>query len=289
MSLKALEDLVLPLRHHVSRAIELPEATYVLDLSSRQNDPIRQFKHLHQMCLMHAEAFALANQIKLVSLIDGYLHLSQNLHPLGPYMFARSMVELSAFIFYISSKAQTIFHMSDHQWKTKGEEFFELIVRARFGTSDPQLRQFFQEQGMPSHLVKPFRAGANINALDNSGFPVKEIYAKLCDFVHHNLSSQITSSPGFRIDSTAYAEGGGRIHLSARGPVTRYEYPVPSKGEKAIRETVVCVIDTAKIMIKHLNAMPRTPFGEAKIKEITGSNVGFTIHMPGLGDNDAGI
>lgn len=284
MSLQSLEDLALPLREYVKRAIEFPEPALKLDLASRKNDPVRQFKHLHQMCTIHGESFAVANQIKQVALIDGYLLVSRNLHPLGPYLFARSLLELSAFICDLASRAREIYVKPDKQWLSKGEEFFALIMRARYATSDPKLRKSLEESGVPNHLLKPFNVMHSLAALESSedGGQFDGVYAKLCDFVHHNLSSQVTSSPGSRQDVMALSQGGGAILMNKPSPVTRYEYPVPSKGEKAVRETLDDVVNSVKVMVKNLNSMPLTPFGEEQIEMMTGSKVGFTKRRPEL-------
>jgi hypothetical protein len=50
-------------------------------------------------------------------------------------------------------------------------------------------------------------------------------------------------------------------------PISRYEYPVPSKAEKAQSETVEIVDASLKICVDAVNRMPRSPYGEDQVEK----------------------
>lgn len=236
------------------------------------------------MCLLHAENFAQAHQIKLVSLLDGYQAVAKAENTLGPYLFARSILELTAFVYEVSARLTEIAAKPEANWKGKGEEFFTMIVRARFATTDPKKRQALESAGCPARLLKPLNVMKCISTLltdPEATGALSEQYEKLCDFVHHNLSSQVTSSPGFRVGDMAHSAGGGAIVMTKQAPITRYEYPVARKAALAIEETLPTVIKCVEICVKHLNKMPRTPFSVDQLREKTGSALGITTLVPG--------
>ena len=51
--------------------VEGPEPAPRLGLEARAGQPLRQFKHLHQMCLGHAQYFEFSAALKLLALPDG--------------------------------------------------------------------------------------------------------------------------------------------------------------------------------------------------------------------------
>jgi hypothetical protein len=58
MTLDGLDRASAPLRAYIISPIEFPEPAQKLDMASRQGAPDRQFKYLHQMCLLHASNFS---------------------------------------------------------------------------------------------------------------------------------------------------------------------------------------------------------------------------------------
>jgi hypothetical protein len=284
MTLDDLDQICAPLRAYIAAAIEFPEPAQKLDMASREGAPDRQFKHLHQMCLFHSSNFTRANQIKIVALLDGYKAVIAADNPIGPYLFARSVLELSAFICDVSARLREIAAKPDANWRAKGEEFFSMIVRARFATTDPKKRQALEAAGMPSRLLKPINvmeSVAKLLAQPGAADVLRDQYDKLCDFVHHNLSSQVTSSPGFRMGDVAHSTGGGALVMMKGGPITRYEYPVPHKPKLAVEETLPIVMKCVEVCVEHLNRIPETPFSAELLRERTGSSIGLTTLIPG--------
>jgi hypothetical protein len=283
MTLDDLEGRIEPLRRYITAPIEFPEPALKLDLEGRAGDERRQFKHLHQMCLNHALNLSRALQIKVVALTDGYLDTARAHNPIGPYLFARALLELSAFIFDVSGRLRNIHNKPDNAWRNKGEEFFALVARARFGTSDPDIRKQMIAHGVSQKLLEPLHIKHSINALSQSekGKALAARYDSFCDFVHHNVSSHMQSSPGFRMGDSAHSAGGGAIVLMTQAPITRYEYPVPVKVQKAIKDTLGPVVEAVAVCVDSLNLFPHTPFSEELLIKFTGTPLGVTQLIPG--------
>lgn len=276
--LQGLRSIATDLLTSLPIPLRLPEVAVVLDLATRRHDDRRQFKYLHEMNLLHSENFVIANQVKLVSLLDGYLSLSDLRHPLGPYLFARTILELAAFLHEVAMRLRTIVLKPENQWQTKGEEFFALIVRARFATTHPVKRDALIKEGVSEKHLKPINVMKSLEELEKDtqfGRLVAE-YAKLCDFVHHNLSSHFSGSEGFVIGRTARSAGGGGILTKESGPISVYEYPLESKGMLAVDETIEVTQDSVKACVNALNHLPRTPFSAEQLVQTTGSSLGIT-------------
>ena len=277
MKIRDLDKLADTVREQVAQAIELPEPAMRLDMSSREGNSERQFKYLHQMCTLHSEHFAQAHKVKCTLLTDGYRTVAEAENPLGPYLFARAIFELSAFTHDVSRRLREIMHKPEANWRSNGEEFFSLVVRARFATSDPSKRQALEEAGAPAKLLKPINITESIRTLlaTEEGASLHGEYDKLCDFVHHNLSSQLVSSAGVRIGDSAYAAGGGSVRMLKPAPITRYEYPLATKAAQAIAETLPTVLKCTEIFVQSINQMPLTPFTEHQLRTRIGSPIGF--------------
>ena len=277
MNIEDLELLVKPFRDFVSEGIEFPDPFIKLDMASRGNDKTRQFKHLHQMCSGHCMNFAHANQIKLVALADGYIANAKLKSSIGIYMFSRSILELAAFQHDVTERLTKIAAKPEEDWRPKGEQFFGVIVRARYGTSNPEISKSLKDAGAAKKHLDPINVMESLRKLFGSkiGRELKGEYDVLCDYVHHNLSSNYTSSPGSREGDVAFSGGGGRFHTKQMGSITRYEYPVPIKAEEAKNETIQSVKKSLEIFVKSINAMPHTPYSDEQIEKITGTKFGF--------------
>jgi hypothetical protein len=126
-------------------------------------------------------------------------------------------------------------------WRARAEQFFAVVVRARFATSDPELRLLLEREGLSPKHTKPLSIMEAINSLSRKeGFGgIRSQYDRLSDFVHHNLSSQVTVTAGvFNSTVARHHRSGGAILTPRSGPVVRYQYPVPYKAYRAIEETI---------------------------------------------------
>jgi len=178
--------------------IEFPEPNFRLGLAERAGQPTRQFKHLHQMCMGHVEHLAISGEIKLLSLIDGYLMAATSGVVIGPFLFARTIVEQCAFMNELNRRLLEIARKPQKNWMSKGEEFFSVVVRFRFATGDKKLQKNMEAEGFPKKLLKPVNVMTCIDSLASNPAlnTLGESYDKFCDFVHHNCQSHYTASSG---------------------------------------------------------------------------------------------
>jgi hypothetical protein len=129
--------------------LELPAPDVVLELGSRRGDDRRIAAHLHQMCVLHQANYAQGIKIKHLYLVEAFLQLVASENPLALHAMVRSMFELSAFTHEVQSRlAETTRACTDTTWKPMGEKFFGIIVRARFGTTNPEHRTLLLGQGI---------------------------------------------------------------------------------------------------------------------------------------------
>ena len=281
-----LEKIVVQMRDLASGVIEYPEPDFKLDLKSRAEDSTYQFKHMHRMSTLQREHFVRSNQIKLIYLIEGYILLCKDKNVLGPYLFARTILELCAFLNNVCGRLKKIKERKESDWKPKGIEFFSLLVRARYGTSYSKLNKQLVEMGLPKKILKPLNIMHSLSVLyeNPEAKSLDGKYDMLCDFVHHNLSSQVSSSSGFRTGSVSHSSEGAMLLTMQDGPITRYEYPVVAKAEKAIEQTLDLVIDAVIICLTCFKTTPHTPYSETQLLEFTGSKSGFSC-FPGYSNN----
>lgn len=271
------------LKVQVEAPIEFPEPALRLEMESRNSDPVRIFKYLQQMCLLHTQGFISANQIKLVYVVDAYIQMVDSANPIGVYACARGLLEFNAFLFDVTKRLLAVSEGDAKHWRSRGEEYFGLIVRARFGTSDPSKAELLSSSGISKKHLKPFHISEAIKELsrESSFLDVALHYDLLCDFVHHNLSSQTVSNVGSFVSDTARSSGGGEILLKTPGPITRYQYPANSKAVKAIEETATIALRNVEGSIRWVNRCPESLFQRREIRNMTGTDFGL-VEIPGL-------
>lgn len=284
MDLNSIEESIREARQEVYSGIELPEPALKLDMAARGGDKLRQFKYLHQMCTLHVENFVASNQIKTVALVDGFLENARLESTLGMYLFTRSLLELAAFLHDVNERLTSVTAEPEQKWRPKGEQFFGIILRARFGTSNSELVKRLKEAGASKKHIEPFNIMQSLNKLIASadGNSLAGKYDQLCDYVHHNLSSHYTSSLGSRRGESAHSEVGGAILLMKDSAISRYKYPAPNKAKKAQSDTVEVVDASLRLCTRELNRMPRTPYGEKQLKKMTGSSIGLALLPAGM-------
>ena len=257
--------------------VELPEPNQRLGLHERAGQPKRQFKHLHQMCMLHVENLAISGQIKLLALLDGYLSAVATEAVLGQYLFARSLLEQCAFTIEIQRRLAAVSNKPEANWLSKGQQFFSLVIRFRFATGDKEHQRVLELHGIPRKLLKPVNVTNYINQL--AAMPeiahFVPLYDKLCDYVHHNSRSHFTTSSGSFVGRVAshYASGGA-IVSNKPGPISRYLYPTPSKAKEAFDDTIDAVLLGAKTVNSNLDRLHRSPYSEQQIKQMTGNELG---------------
>ncbi|HEX2541077.1 MAG TPA: hypothetical protein VHM00_08335 [Caldimonas sp.] len=279
-TLAEVELLAGELRQHFVAPMELPEPSTRLGLSERAGQPVRQFKHLHQMCLGHVENLALSSQIKLLALLDGYIDCATKGATLGLYLFARTIVEQCAFANEVRRRLLEVSNKPAGNWMPKGEEFFGLAVRFRFATGNKELQKQLEALGFPQKLLKPVNVMNCVASLlaNPSTAELAPFYDKLCDFVHHNGPSHYTASSGYFVGSAAvHHSSGGAVLTKTPGPISRYEYPAANKAQTALDDTVQGVSLAARECLKLTSETPRSPFPTSQIKEMTGNELGMVF------------
>lgn len=272
-----LRDTAVRLGKYVERPFEFPQPSLKLDVRSRAPDKRRMVKHISQMCTGHVVIFVRSTQIKQVCLLDAYLAMVDAKNPVGVYAVARSCLELNAFMHEVSQRLVEAAARDEAGFQERGETFFSTIVRARFASSDPLSRKQLSEAGAPTSALKPINVMACIEGLLNvNGMSdARSRYDALCDFVHHNFSSNNMAIENTRLDTVARSLGGGEVRTTSRGAVTRFRYPPVGSGQAAIDATVAGVVRDQAATIAWLNRCPECPYTSAELVEWTGSRLGF--------------
>lgn len=273
--IRRLRTRALPM---ASTPIEWPEGPFMLSLEARRGSRVRQFKHIHQSCLLHTENFRAACVIKQVYLLDGYLAMAEAANPYGVYSFARQMLENSGHLYRITSELQAAREMAADKWLDGGQKFFGIIVRAAFGTSQAQHQEALQGAGLSSAGAKSMSSGESMKMLAKAPDheDAWERYSVLCDFVHHNLGSKTLANQGTRVGGVAVSAFGGMKVLPQDGAITRYQYPSPVKGELAIAETADGFVADSRDCVKWVNEMPPSPYSRRQVMQFTGTELGLT-------------
>ena len=170
----------------------------------------------------------------------------------------------------------------EEKWRPKGEQFFGLMIRARFSTSNPKIRDHLKNCGVSRRYLDPFNIMHSISKLEKKISTLNGKYDFLCDYVHHNGSSNYTSSPGFKVGRSASSVGGGGIITKKNAAITRYEYPVPNKTEKAVEDTIDIVLKCLEVSLSSINDIPYSPYSENQINSFTGNKLGFNTLPIGM-------
>ena len=100
-------------------------------------------------------------------------------------------------------------------------------------------------------------------------------YNKLCDYVHHNLSSHIAMSSGFFISQKARSARSGMILMPTECPIVRFEYAAPAKSSRATEETVPYALRSAMATVRWIRRCPESPYELEEIKRMTGYDLGM--------------
>ncbi len=272
---------------HVAQPIQLPETAYALDLKSRVQSIERQFNHIHQMCLLHATHFEVANKIKTTYILDAYLWAVSRVNPIGIYSGARSLLELHALIREVQRMLNEASSGSAEQWRVRGERYFNAILQARFGTTDPKAKRVLQAMGLGERTVQPVRISKARRALAEQLPWIEPHYALLCDFVHHNMSSQRTAGRYAGESRLARSQSGGALILSDAAHLIHYEFPMAEPGRVAVRSTAARVLQNLKGVVAALKEFRRSPYSEEELLGRTGSAIGVkSVKLSAVGRNE---
>jgi hypothetical protein len=283
--LSTLEQLINIRRSHeeeLSIAVQLPEPGFKLDLESRASSKVRQLKHIHQMCLIHATHFEVATKIKLAYILDSYLWAAAQLNPIAIYSSARSLMELHITVRLVEHQLEEARGGPRSDWRERGQTFFDVILQSRFGTSDPNAQQLLKTAGCPERALRPFRVSKARELVAQELPWTNEHYALLCDFVHPNMSSQRSTAAYSGESNVAHSAGGGKLILTKSSPLLQYQFPMPEPGRRAVTQTAGRALASTLKLVDALNRMARSPFSKEELAETTGSSMGMTFVPPQL-------
>jgi hypothetical protein len=265
---------------HLKGFLQLPEPNTRLDLDGRNEDEVRQFKHLHQMCLIHSTHFGQSGKLRATYLADSYLSAVRDRNPYGIYNAARALLEVYAMTAYVSYLLQEASKGETVEWRSRGERFFETIIQARYGSTDPAKRELLiDSKSIDEKAVQPLRLSKARKHLESRVAWIEQHYVALCDVVHPNLASQRVGSAGTRAGLLARSSGGGAMILTQESTIVHYEYGRPEPARSAVLVTADRALSCLKGIIEEHNGMPDSPFSDAEKERWTGSSLGIPFSV----------
>lgn len=257
--------------------VDIPMAVLKLDLESRSGDPSREFKHIHQNCLFTSMDFEIASKIRTLLLIEGYLALYDKKSGLPLYAITRSIIELHGLILNVQDKLTEFCKSDPKNWRHRGESFFRYLIKARYGTRDTELISRFADAGYSKRSLSPIPSSECLSSLfDREEFvSEKQVYEKLCDFVHTNSQGYYVGSSGWLMADKINLPDGKSIKLADKMQMRRYQYPVEEKFTEAVEYTASTLYKHVCGIINALNHLPETPYSEAECMDQTGNKRGY--------------
>jgi hypothetical protein len=160
-------------------------------------------------------------------------------------------------------------------WIERGQRYFAVILQARYGTTDPKKKNLLRSAGLTETALQPIRIAQARKFLSREFDWVEPHYASLCDYVHHNLSSQRTAGAFAGESATAVSSTGGMLILPSPGFLIQYEFPLPEPGRLAVNNTASRTLMNVKGLVQALNQLPRSPYTEDELVARTGSRIGL--------------
>lgn len=261
---------------HLKGFLQLPEPGTRLDLDGRSGDEVRQFKHLHQMCLIHSTHFGRSGELRATYLADSYLSAVRGLNPYGIYNAARALLEVYAMTAYVSHLLREASKGAVTEWRSRGERFYETIIQARYGSTDPNTRAaLIDTESIDEKAVQPFRLNKARKHLEGRIVWIEQHYVALCDVVHPNLASQRVGSTGAKAGLVARSSGGGAMIFPQESTIVHYEYGRAEPARSAAIVTAERALSCLKGIIEEHNGMTDSPFSDAEKERWTGSALGM--------------
>jgi len=261
----------------------LPEFGVKLSVEDIKDNRPRLVKRIHQACSMHLEHFRATNAAKVAYLLRGYLCMVDTRNIYGLYYFSRAMLELLAFLHEVRSRVVAVATKAESNFIGNGQEFFSIVVRARYATSNPDLSTKLKAAGLSSESAKPFNITNCMKGLAASDIysALAVRYDELCDFVHHNAPSHAAGSVGIIEAAGVVNSAGGAILTSKAGPIAIYDFPVLTKEADALNATVPLFLSFAEAVAVLQNSFPEGPYPVAFLVRETGNRFGMQVgHNP---------
>jgi hypothetical protein len=271
----AIEDRV---RRRFTHSPEFPEPSLTLNLKSRSGITLREFKYLNWMCMGHVQGFREKNLITLGYATKGYIEACRSQNPLSIFSAARALLEAHAWIYYVIKNLDKTTNGRPEDWKDRGIEFFQTIVRAKYATTDPEQREALHGQGLVEDL-KPIQVMTCLDHLSK----VREYswarshYEWLCEFVHPNALRQsvgVQALTIMRAGSTRIFADKYVISTPTDGTVLTYSYPSAQRTEEAVTKTAERALASALASEQLIQNCPESPFSLDEVGRMTGTPEG---------------
>lgn len=274
--LAELRDTLAKIMGSIPREYDASEPEAVLDFNSRGGNKVREFRHILQMCTSQIVVLKRVSVMKIAYILDMYVAALEHENPLGAYILARSQLELHAFIESLSVKLVELLNGEAGNWKIRGTEFYNHLIRARFGTSRKELVKVMQQRGRTAREVEPERAGSMIRQLsERAAFSDRmDYYNVLCDFVHPNASSQNIMADSFKISAVS-GFANVRMVTPKPGPVQSFEFPSANAFRHAFEFTAEKTLLSARDAAELVAALPDICFREEECVAMTGTPIGM--------------
>lgn len=272
--IEKVKQILANLRSEFLKPNKIPEVFTYLDLESRRHDQKRLVKHIHQACLFNVLHFKLSNKLKLLYLIDSYLLMLTSNNPLGVYFSARGLLELNAFTHEVNNRLFNAM-LKNENWEERGRQFFNIIIRARFGTTNPKKIGVLPKLKISKKNTDPLNIMNCIQNLSHEeGFgDIENHYDLLCDFVHNNLSSQ-TVSVNKGIETCEGIFKGSVVKVDSESVFYEYIYPSNSCVESSINDTLSYALKNAEKAQYWITNIPESSFYEEELVKYTGDSSG---------------
>jgi len=279
-AIDAISRALTRVREHAAETVQLPDADVQLRRARAGEDIGRRIRHIHQMCYVHSSHFRQATWVKLAYSLDGFLAMAERRNGVGLYLFARSVLELYATVLHLCLRLSAAAADTTDPARS-GEVFFSEVLKARSGTSDPRVTARLRRGRVPAEALARHVVSSLLKEAVDHGAPswLREHYAVLCDYVHHQVSSRkvATVEPG----QIGRAPGGQRMfNTSATGSVVTYEYPAVAFEDAALRKTLAHTQWLVDATITALEDCPATPYSKQMLMRYTGSETGFRVAYP---------
>lgn len=156
---------------------------------------------------------------------------------------------------------------------TRGQKFFRVLIQARYGTSNPQHQELLLARGLSKTTIKPFHINDCLSEVQKlkEGRWMRSHYDFLCDYVHHNLSSQtITTDSLGESSHVAF----GKLEMFFEKTTAYYTYKYQSKNQisYAINATISQALENAKGIASSNASTPISPFSLEEAQKIFGQD-----------------
>ncbi len=272
-SIESLIALLAERRPDFVQGIEVPTTAPDLNLDELRGEPVRQFKRINQGSIMSVWHIRAALGMQTLQLSDCYIALVEANKGLGLYGITRQILESHAFILSLSRRLEGISLGESRDWRSRGEAFYKLTIRAIFATNDPSLRVKHREVGVSNKSMETFHAKdlQEVISSDDRFQDDQNLYAELCDRVHPNGPALRT---GMQLGSPVSALKFGNNILMTPGGFTatyRYQYSERRIAEEAVAITAAPMLRHTRGIYKCLDSLSESPYRKAEVKEMTGT------------------